>query len=111
MASRVVHGRLALTQIIVLLLLIIIFAGLQGHAAKNQDLLVASGAISLKGPDAMSALDDDIQAAVGRGLLLSPPSNIVSSAAVPYTSPVSIPYSTRHITRAPSKRPGTDRNC
>ncbi|PPQ67290.1 hypothetical protein CVT25_005874 [Psilocybe cyanescens] len=36
---------------------------LQGHATKNQDLLLASGAISLKGSDGMSAVDDDIQAA------------------------------------------------
>ncbi|KAF8161099.1 syntaxin-like t-SNARE protein TLG2 [Crassisporium funariophilum] len=36
---------------------------LQGHATKNQDLLVASGAISLRGFDGMSAVDDDIQAA------------------------------------------------
>ncbi|KAF8906528.1 t-SNARE [Gymnopilus junonius] len=36
---------------------------LQGHAAKNQDLLLASGAISLRGSDGMSAVDDDIQAA------------------------------------------------
>ncbi|KDR75888.1 hypothetical protein GALMADRAFT_248636 [Galerina marginata CBS 339.88] len=36
---------------------------LQGHATKNQDLLLASGAISLKGSDGFSALDDDIQAA------------------------------------------------
>jgi len=39
---------------------------LQGHATKNQDLLLASGAISLKGSDGMSAVDDDIQAAVSR---------------------------------------------
>ena len=38
--------------------------GLQGHAAKNQDLLVASGAIHLTGSDGLSAVDDDIQAAV-----------------------------------------------
>ncbi|KAF4620810.1 hypothetical protein D9613_000692 [Agrocybe pediades] len=36
---------------------------LQGHATKNQDLLLASGAISLKGSDGMSAVDDDIRAA------------------------------------------------
>ncbi|KAF9475545.1 t-SNARE [Pholiota conissans] len=36
---------------------------LQGHATKNQDLLIASGAISLKGSDGMSAVDDDILAA------------------------------------------------
>ncbi|KJA19911.1 hypothetical protein HYPSUDRAFT_1093802 [Hypholoma sublateritium FD-334 SS-4] len=36
---------------------------LQGHATKNQDLLLASGAISLKGSDGMSAVDDDILAA------------------------------------------------
>lgn len=37
---------------------------LQGHAIKNQDLLIASGAISLKGSDGMSAVDDDVAAAV-----------------------------------------------
>ncbi|KAF6760276.1 t-SNARE [Ephemerocybe angulata] len=36
---------------------------LQGQATKNQDLLVASGAISLKGSEGLSAVDDDIQAA------------------------------------------------
>lgn len=38
--------------------------GLQGHAAKNQDLLIASGAVHLKGSDGLSAVDDDIQAVV-----------------------------------------------
>lgn len=37
---------------------------LSGHAAKNQDLLVASGAIHLQGSDGLSAVDDDIQAVV-----------------------------------------------
>ncbi|KAF7361877.1 Syntaxin-like t-snare protein tlg2 [Mycena venus] len=37
---------------------------LQGHAIKNQDLLVASGTISLKGSEGMSAVDDDVAAAV-----------------------------------------------
>ncbi|KAF7315648.1 t-SNARE coiled-coil-like proteiny domain-containing protein [Mycena indigotica] len=36
---------------------------LQGHAIKNQDLLIASGAVSLKGSDGLSALDDDVAAA------------------------------------------------
>ncbi|EIW83207.1 t-SNARE [Coniophora puteana RWD-64-598 SS2] len=36
---------------------------IQGHAIKNQDLLIASGAISSRGVDAMTALDDDIEAA------------------------------------------------
>ncbi|EJF65068.1 t-SNARE [Dichomitus squalens] len=36
---------------------------LQGHAIKNQDLLAASGAVSLKGSAGMSALDEDIEAA------------------------------------------------
>ncbi|KAF8345838.1 syntaxin-like t-SNARE protein TLG2 [Amanita rubescens] len=36
---------------------------LQGHAIKNQDLLVASGAVSLRGTDGLDAVDDDIQAA------------------------------------------------
>ncbi|KAF8584844.1 t-SNARE [Ramaria rubella] len=35
---------------------------LQGHAIKNQDILVASGAISLKGPEGMSALEEDVMA-------------------------------------------------
>lgn len=37
---------------------------LQGHAIKNQDLLIASGAISLKGSEGTSAADDDVAAAV-----------------------------------------------
>jgi hypothetical protein len=37
---------------------------LQGHATKNQDLLLASGTISLKGTDGLNAVDDDIMAAV-----------------------------------------------
>ncbi|KAH9040786.1 t-SNARE [Lactarius pseudohatsudake] len=37
---------------------------LQGHAIKNQDLLVASGVTSLKGSDALTAVDEDIEAAV-----------------------------------------------
>ncbi|KAI0769602.1 t-SNARE, partial [Trametes elegans] len=36
---------------------------LQGHAIKNQDLLAASGAVSLKGAAGMSALDEDVEAA------------------------------------------------
>ncbi|KAJ7647319.1 syntaxin-like t-SNARE protein TLG2 [Roridomyces roridus] len=36
---------------------------LQGHAIKNQDLLVASGTISLKGSEGMSAVDEDVAAA------------------------------------------------
>jgi hypothetical protein len=36
---------------------------LQGHAIKNQDLMIASGAVSLKGSEGMSSLDDDVQAA------------------------------------------------
>lgn len=36
---------------------------LQGHAIKNQDLLVASGAVSLRGTDGLDAVDDDVQAA------------------------------------------------
>ncbi|KAJ7193188.1 syntaxin-like t-SNARE protein TLG2 [Mycena haematopus] len=36
---------------------------LQGHAIKNQDLLIASGTISLEGSEGMSAVDDDVAAA------------------------------------------------
>ncbi|KAF8629671.1 hypothetical protein AX17_005610 [Amanita inopinata Kibby_2008] len=36
---------------------------LQGHAIKNQDLLIASGTISLRGSDGLNAVDDDVQAA------------------------------------------------
>ncbi|KAK0212668.1 t-SNARE [Desarmillaria ectypa] len=32
---------------------------LQGHAIKNQDLLIASGTISLRGSEGLSAVDDD----------------------------------------------------
>ncbi|KAG9013649.1 hypothetical protein FRB90_005821 [Tulasnella sp. 427] len=35
---------------------------LQGHAIKNQDLLVASGAITLKGSDSLTALQEDVEA-------------------------------------------------
>ena len=49
--------------------------GLQGHAIKNQDLLIASGSLSLKGQEGLSAVDDDLQAAVCAPFdLLSPPS-------------------------------------
>lgn len=37
---------------------------LQGHAIKNQDLLIASGAVTLKGAEGMSDLDEDMQIAV-----------------------------------------------
>ncbi|KAG8885768.1 hypothetical protein FRB97_009473 [Tulasnella sp. 331] len=36
---------------------------LQGHAIKNQDLLIASGAVSLKGSDGVKALEEDVEAA------------------------------------------------
>lgn len=36
---------------------------LQGHAIRNQDLLVASGAISLRGSEGLSAVDEDMAAA------------------------------------------------
>ncbi|KAJ4483407.1 t-SNARE [Lentinula aciculospora] len=48
---------------------------LQGHAIKNQDLLLASGTISLKGSAGMSAVDEDIEAAV-RSLLLFYPNAV-----------------------------------
>ena len=35
---------------------------LQGHAIKNKDLLVASGAITLKGVDSIDELQEDEQA-------------------------------------------------
>ncbi|KAJ9104355.1 hypothetical protein QFC19_003997 [Naganishia cerealis] len=35
---------------------------LQGHAIKNKDLLTASGAITLKGPERFEELEEDIQA-------------------------------------------------
>lgn len=37
---------------------------LQGHAIKNQDLLIASGTISLRGTEGMNAVDEDVAAAV-----------------------------------------------
>ncbi|KAF5393509.1 hypothetical protein D9757_000595 [Collybiopsis confluens] len=37
---------------------------LQGHAIKNQDLLLASGTISLKGSAGMNAVDEDVAAAL-----------------------------------------------
>ncbi|KAI0081213.1 t-SNARE [Panus rudis PR-1116 ss-1] len=36
---------------------------LQGHAIKNQDMLVASGKMSLKGSEGWSAVDEDMEAA------------------------------------------------
>ncbi|CCM01459.1 uncharacterized protein FIBRA_03512 [Fibroporia radiculosa] len=36
---------------------------LQGHAIKNQDLLIASGAISSRGSEGLSAVDEDVEAA------------------------------------------------
>ncbi|EED81700.1 predicted protein, partial [Postia placenta Mad-698-R] len=36
---------------------------LQGHAIKNQDLLIASGTMSSKGWDGLSAVDEDVEAA------------------------------------------------
>lgn len=38
---------------------------LQGHAIKNQDLLIASGAMSLTGSEGMNAVDEDVQALQG----------------------------------------------
>ena len=37
-------------------------AELQGHAIKNKDLLVASGAVSLRGPESFDELEEDEQA-------------------------------------------------
>jgi len=45
---------------------------LQGHAIKNQDLLIAAGTISLKGSEGMSAVDDDMAAAVSGLTPISP---------------------------------------
>jgi syntaxin 16 len=53
-----------------------LFAELQGHAIKNQDLLIASGTISLKGSEGMTAVDEDIEAAVGFLSSLSQPTHI-----------------------------------
>lgn len=39
-------------------------AALQGHAIKNKDLLVASGAVTLKGSEGISDLVDDVKVAV-----------------------------------------------
>jgi syntaxin 16 len=37
-------------------------AELQGHAIKNKDLLAASGAITLRGPESFDELEEDEQA-------------------------------------------------
>ncbi|KAH7888584.1 t-SNARE [Phlebopus sp. FC_14] len=37
---------------------------LQGHAIKNQDLLIASGTISSRGSEGLTAVDEDVQAVV-----------------------------------------------
>lgn len=44
-------------------------AELQGHAIKNKDLLAASGAITLRGPESFDELEEDEQA-VSRGRIL-----------------------------------------
>ncbi|KAG1796599.1 uncharacterized protein BJ212DRAFT_1306187, partial [Suillus subaureus] len=36
---------------------------LQGHAIKNQDLLIASGTISSRGSEGLTAVDEDVEAA------------------------------------------------
>ncbi|KAF8625436.1 hypothetical protein AX15_005395 [Amanita polypyramis BW_CC] len=36
---------------------------LQGHAIRNQDIMIASGAVSLIGSDGLNAVNDDVQAA------------------------------------------------
>jgi syntaxin 16 len=54
-------------------------AELQGHAIKNQDLLLASGATSLKGPDVLTAVDEDIEAAVWTPLPFSDLFNLMCS--------------------------------
>jgi syntaxin 16 len=47
---------------------------LQGHAIKNQDLLIAAGTVSLKGSEGLSAVDEDVEAAVSAVILpLKPP--------------------------------------
>lgn len=57
------------------------FAELQGHAIKNQDLLIASGAISLKGSEGLSAVDEDVAAvAAVRG------SSLIQTASCRITS-------------------------
>lgn len=43
---------------------------LQGHAIKNQDLLIASGTISLNASEGLSAVDEDIEAAVSASFSL-----------------------------------------
>lgn len=55
---------------------------LQGHAIKNQDLLVASGTISSRGSEGISAVDDDVEAVVRSNLLRSvqSPYSLVSLA-------------------------------
>jgi syntaxin 16 len=45
---------------------------LQGHAIKNKDLLVASGAVTLRGSEGMSDLYEDVQVAVRLVFILFP---------------------------------------
>jgi len=42
---------------------------LQGHAIKNQDILVASGAVRLRGSESISALEEDMQATQSQSLI------------------------------------------
>jgi hypothetical protein len=93
---------------------------LQGHAIKNQDLLIASGTISLKGSEGMSAVDDDVAAAV-RLCVLRVPTFFVDPALCflrvvhrlccfctvdPHASPVPVPL--RPLTGPHPARSRTD---
>ena len=57
----------------------LLHAELQGHAIKNQDLLAASGAVSLKGSAGLSALDEDVEAAAAVRHVPSPHFNAPAS--------------------------------
>lgn len=58
---------------------------LQGHAIKNQDLLIASGAISLKGSEGLSAVDEDIEAASAVSIQSSVFSGLFSGSSLTLT--------------------------
>ena len=97
---------------------------IQGHAIKNQDLLLASGAISLKGSDGMSEVDDDVQAAVSAQSqsfapdLLQPDLNPSSATPIAtfiltidtYASTITVTCSCRAFIGAAFAGPRTHRN-
>lgn len=74
---------------------------LQGHATKNQDLLLASGTVSLKGSEGLNAVDDDIMAAVSSVIAIIIASTVIESTFIVIAFPP-VPLEKSH-TRAQSQ--------